>query len=397
MAFTSGVFSLVSGNPVVTGTTISSTWANNTLTDIATNGLSICVLKDGSQIITANIPMATHKLTGLAAGSVTGDSVRYEQVLLLDGTNTMSGRLKTNTRATVASAATINLDTCGSNYAQVTGTTSITAITLTDGQDCTVEFSGALTLTNGASLILPGSANITTAAGDTAIFRGEASSVVRCISYTRATGVPVVSTQTAGTFFAGPASGSAAVPSFRTLVGSDAGGILLSSKTASASASLTFTSSDFDWTLYDVYIFELVNLIPAANDDLQIQVSFDGGGTPTWQTAANYVYATSGASTTAVVSFGSAGTTFIQVMNTVGTSTTGGGVSGFIRLAKPANASSYKHFTWTVGGFNNTLYQYQSGFGAYTGAATALLGVKFFASANNLSSGSIYVYGLRKA
>ena len=32
----SGTYSLPSGNPVVTGTTISSTWANNTLTDIAT-------------------------------------------------------------------------------------------------------------------------------------------------------------------------------------------------------------------------------------------------------------------------------------------------------------------------------------------------------------------------
>lgn len=35
MAFSNGTYSLVSGNPVVTGTTISSTWANNTLDDIA--------------------------------------------------------------------------------------------------------------------------------------------------------------------------------------------------------------------------------------------------------------------------------------------------------------------------------------------------------------------------
>jgi hypothetical protein len=32
----SGNFTLASGNPVVTGTTITSTWANNTLSDIAT-------------------------------------------------------------------------------------------------------------------------------------------------------------------------------------------------------------------------------------------------------------------------------------------------------------------------------------------------------------------------
>ena len=83
MVLRGGVFSLVSGNPVVTNTVISSTWANNTLTDIATNGLSIAVLKDGSQTITSNLPMSSFKLTGLAAGSANGDSVRYEQVNLL--------------------------------------------------------------------------------------------------------------------------------------------------------------------------------------------------------------------------------------------------------------------------------------------------------------------------
>lgn len=80
MPFAAGTFSLYStGNPVVTGTTISSTWANNTLSDIAT-GLSSAILKDGTQTITANIPMSSFKLTGLAAGSASGNSLRYEQV-----------------------------------------------------------------------------------------------------------------------------------------------------------------------------------------------------------------------------------------------------------------------------------------------------------------------------
>lgn len=79
MPFTSGSFSLfATGNPVVTGTTVSSSWANNTLSDIAT-GLSTCVLKDGTQTLTANIPMSGFKLTGLAAGSATGDSVAFQQ------------------------------------------------------------------------------------------------------------------------------------------------------------------------------------------------------------------------------------------------------------------------------------------------------------------------------
>jgi hypothetical protein len=47
----SGTYTLPAGNPVVTGTTISSTWANNTLTDIAT-ALSNSIAADGQTPIT---------------------------------------------------------------------------------------------------------------------------------------------------------------------------------------------------------------------------------------------------------------------------------------------------------------------------------------------------------
>lgn len=47
----SGTYQLPAGNPVVTGTTISSTWANNTLTDIAT-ALTNSIAADGQTPIT---------------------------------------------------------------------------------------------------------------------------------------------------------------------------------------------------------------------------------------------------------------------------------------------------------------------------------------------------------
>lgn len=50
----------------------------------------------GTVPFTANQPMGVHKLTGLAAGSANGDSVRYEQVLLLAG-GTMSGAIAMGT------------------------------------------------------------------------------------------------------------------------------------------------------------------------------------------------------------------------------------------------------------------------------------------------------------
>lgn len=94
--------------------------------------------------------------------------------------------------ADIASAGTVNLETATGDLVDVTGTTTITAITLSEGHERTVRFTGILTLTNGASLVLPSGANITTAAGDFAVFRGYAAGVVRAVDYVRASGFSLV-------------------------------------------------------------------------------------------------------------------------------------------------------------------------------------------------------------
>lgn len=86
--------------------------------------------------------------------------------------------------ADIASTSTVNLDSATGNLVDITGTTTITAITLADGRERTVRFTGALTLTNGASLVLPHARNIVTAAGDLARFRGYSGGVVRLVAYT---------------------------------------------------------------------------------------------------------------------------------------------------------------------------------------------------------------------
>lgn len=57
----SGTYSLPSGNPVVSGTTITSTWANNTLGDIAT-ALTGSVAADGQTTMTGNLNMGNNQL-----------------------------------------------------------------------------------------------------------------------------------------------------------------------------------------------------------------------------------------------------------------------------------------------------------------------------------------------
>ena len=98
--------------------------------------------------------------------------------------------------AAVASASSVNLDAINGDFVHVTGATAITGFTLAQGQRRVLVFDGALTLThNGTSLILPTAANIATAAGDVAVVVGEGSNNVRVVSYTRASGQPLVDKQ----------------------------------------------------------------------------------------------------------------------------------------------------------------------------------------------------------
>lgn len=91
----SGVYTLPPGTAAVTQTPISSTAYNSATADYAT-ALTNSMPRNGEGPATGNWPMGGFKLTGLAAGSTAGDSVRYEQVfggfLPLSG-GTMTGAI----------------------------------------------------------------------------------------------------------------------------------------------------------------------------------------------------------------------------------------------------------------------------------------------------------------
>ena len=57
----SGVYSLPAGNPVVPSTTIATTWANSTMTDIAT-ALTGSVASDGQTLMSGSLNMANNKI-----------------------------------------------------------------------------------------------------------------------------------------------------------------------------------------------------------------------------------------------------------------------------------------------------------------------------------------------
>ena len=74
----SGTYSLPAGNPVVTGTTIASTWANTTMSDLAA-ALTDSVAADGQTPMTGNLDLNTHKVVNLVAGTASGDAIEFAQ------------------------------------------------------------------------------------------------------------------------------------------------------------------------------------------------------------------------------------------------------------------------------------------------------------------------------
>ena len=84
----SGIYNLPTGNPVVTGTTITSSWANTTLSDMA-NALTGSIAADGQTPITGNLNMGTNAITNLADPTNAQDAVTKN--FLSTGTYTVDG------------------------------------------------------------------------------------------------------------------------------------------------------------------------------------------------------------------------------------------------------------------------------------------------------------------
>lgn len=210
----SGTYTLPSGNPVVSGTNISSTWANNTLQDLSA-GLNNVLCLDGQNRPTNAINWGAQNLTNVNAfGAVTATLTTVSiTTLAVSGSSTLgatslasatlSGPLNEAKGTDIASAATVNIGAATANYINITGTTTITAFdTIQAGTRRLVRFTGSLLLTNNANIIIPGGSNYTTAAGDVFEFVSEGGGVWRVSDYALASGYSLV------TSISGPIQGT---------------------------------------------------------------------------------------------------------------------------------------------------------------------------------------------
>jgi hypothetical protein len=170
----SGTYTLPAGNPVVTGTTISSTWSNNTLADIAT-ALTGSLATDGQTTATGNLKMGANRITGLADAIASTDAATLSQV-----TTAVAGAQALITAIGIlkgAGAGSISAATAGTDYAGIANVQTFTA-----GQrgEVTVLTSGATVNTNLAdsnnfSLTLATNATL---ANPTNIVAGQSGAIV---------------------------------------------------------------------------------------------------------------------------------------------------------------------------------------------------------------------------
>lgn len=158
----SGTFNInTTGQPVVSGTVISSTAFNALTADLA-NGLTTALTKDGQSTPTANIGMGNFKITNLGAATLSTDAVRYGQLqsnadklLTVTGTDTLTATASPALTAYAAGnmfsfvvantntgAVTINIDGLGAKSITRTGSTALVAGDMVANQVALIAYDG---------------------------------------------------------------------------------------------------------------------------------------------------------------------------------------------------------------------------------------------------------------
>lgn len=188
-------------------------------------------------------------------------------------------------------------------------------------------------------------------------------------------------------------NGAGADPTWVTPAAGGGGAlVLLEQHTASGSATLDFTTGIT--ATYDEYVFEFVDLVPAAASNLWMRCSTNGGSTYDSSAIYDFVHNFYGSS-----SFNSnqsnENQTQIALIFSLG-NTAGYSGSGKMKLYNPASASLYKQvdFHTACSASDNHFYT-GLGAGRYKNT-TAVNAIRFLMSTGNIASGVIRMYGIAK-
>lgn len=190
-------------------------------------------------------------------------------------------------------------------------------------------------------------------------------------------------------------AGAGVAPSFQAPAAGGGGLVLLEQHTASASATLDFTTAIT--STYDTYQIEGVDLVAATNGDSLLMRVGTGVG-PTYDTGANYAWQRNYNIMATNFGFtGSANATGATSMTVMVLVSSTNPTYFSMTVKSPTNASYKKLFHWwgqQIASDSN-LYQNDLAGGYYT-PTTALTALQFLMSTGNIASGTIRIYGVAK-
>jgi hypothetical protein len=178
--------------------------------------------------------------------------------------------------------------------------------------------------------------------------------------------------------------------------------VLLTTNTASSSASISFTSG-IDST-YDEYLFIFNNIHPASdNVEFYFNMSTDSGSTynVTKTTSGFSAYHDEAGSSAALAYDASGdlaqGTGYLQ-LNQNGTlgNDNDQSLSGSLHLFSPSDTTFVKHFVSTVQYYETTDYSINSFVAGYGNTTSAVDAIDFKMSSGNIDSGTIQMFGVVK-
>jgi hypothetical protein len=258
----SGTFLInTAGQPVVSGTTVSSTAFNALTADLAT-GLSTAITKDGQTTVTANIPMSTYKFTGLGAGSAATDSANLSQVqstvtkLLtsVSGTDTITAVGAPVVAAYAAGqmfyfvaagdntgAVTLNIDSLGAKAVTRDGSVALAAGDIKSGEVVVVVYDGTR-FQVVSQLNSAGDARFANVSIASSLYVGGVATIVGNAGFSA--NVSITSALSVGG--AATITGATTVGGALTLSGGTANGVLYlnGSKAATSGSALTFNGTN---------------------------------------------------------------------------------------------------------------------------------------------------------
>ena len=173
---------------------------------------------------------------------------------------------------------------------------------------------------------------------------------------------------------------------------------LLSTQTASSSASISFTSG-IDST-YDSYVFKFINIHPATdNVNFTVNFSTDGGSNYNVTKTSTYFQAyhneTNGVSALNYVSDRdlAQSTSDQQIANGIG-SDNDQQASGYLHLYNPSNTTFVKHFITRFNIANEAQYSVDNYVAGYGNTTSAVNAVQFKMDSGNIDDGIIKMYGV---